>query len=291
MADGYGFGGEGDWKTSVLLRTRSRRSAHGPTGGTSFMEDYTYHLGAGRAEDPRRAHARGLPDASPPARPSCEIHPLVDRRPRGPGPAGVRRRPGPGVVRRPGRHGRPVPPGGQRDRRRRAGRTAAALPVARAVWKPAPDLRHVGRVVADRRRPAPHGPDPGCGHRGARGLRPHAPHRTARHRQGRRPPPHSPTTCDGTRSTTGWPRACPVEAFDRLHTHGAATDSSTFDRGRRSEARQTRRRRVGTGRHRGRHRLRLDRQVDRQHRRPDRPSSASRCRRSRRSAGSATATT
>ncbi|MBC7784687.1 MAG: L-arabinose isomerase [Burkholderiales bacterium] len=43
MADGYGFGGEGDWKTSALLRTM-KVMANGLKGGTSFMEDYTYHL-------------------------------------------------------------------------------------------------------------------------------------------------------------------------------------------------------------------------------------------------------
>ena len=46
MADGYGFGGEGDWKTSALLRTMKVMGA-GKPGGTSFMEDYTYHLGPG----------------------------------------------------------------------------------------------------------------------------------------------------------------------------------------------------------------------------------------------------
>ena len=48
----------------------------GLQGGTSFMEDYTYHLGAGRPAGPRRAHARGLPvDRRRQAR-RCEIHPL-----------------------------------------------------------------------------------------------------------------------------------------------------------------------------------------------------------------------
>ncbi|MCU1390481.1 MAG: L-arabinose isomerase, partial [Ilumatobacteraceae bacterium] len=46
MADGYGFGGEGDWKTSTLVRTLKVIGA-GLPGGTSFMEDYTYHLGPG----------------------------------------------------------------------------------------------------------------------------------------------------------------------------------------------------------------------------------------------------
>ena len=36
MADGYGFGGEGDWKTSMLLATL-KAAAYGRTGGTSFL--------------------------------------------------------------------------------------------------------------------------------------------------------------------------------------------------------------------------------------------------------------
>ncbi|HEX2623203.1 MAG TPA: L-arabinose isomerase [Phototrophicaceae bacterium] len=43
MADGFGFAGEGDWKTAALLRAMKVMSS-GLTGGTSFMEDYTYHL-------------------------------------------------------------------------------------------------------------------------------------------------------------------------------------------------------------------------------------------------------
>ena len=43
MADGYGFGAEGDWKTAALVRAMKVMS-HGLKGGTSFMEDYTYHL-------------------------------------------------------------------------------------------------------------------------------------------------------------------------------------------------------------------------------------------------------
>jgi len=43
MADGYGFGAEGDWKTCALLRMMKVIGAE-RTGGTSFMEDYTYHL-------------------------------------------------------------------------------------------------------------------------------------------------------------------------------------------------------------------------------------------------------
>jgi len=43
MADGYGFGAEGDWKTAALVRAM-KVMATGLEGGTSFMEDYTYHL-------------------------------------------------------------------------------------------------------------------------------------------------------------------------------------------------------------------------------------------------------
>src|SRR4029453_17362951 len=46
MADGYGFGGEGDWKTPVLVHTLKAMSG-GVDGGTSFMEDYTYDLRPG----------------------------------------------------------------------------------------------------------------------------------------------------------------------------------------------------------------------------------------------------
>ena len=43
MNDGYGFGAEGDWKTSVMVRA-VKVMASGLHGGTSFMEDYTYHF-------------------------------------------------------------------------------------------------------------------------------------------------------------------------------------------------------------------------------------------------------
>ena len=60
MADGYGFGAEGDWKTAALVRAMKVMAA-GLKGGTSFMEDYTYHLDPARPAGARRAHARDLP--------------------------------------------------------------------------------------------------------------------------------------------------------------------------------------------------------------------------------------
>ena len=46
MADGYGFGAEGDWKTAVLVRAAKVMGA-GLPGGASLMEDYTYDLTPG----------------------------------------------------------------------------------------------------------------------------------------------------------------------------------------------------------------------------------------------------
>src|SRR5207253_1981393 len=74
MADGYGFGGEGDWKTAVLLRIL-KVIARGRPGGTSFMEDYTYHLGPG---EPKilGAHMLEVCPSIAAGTPACEIHPL-----------------------------------------------------------------------------------------------------------------------------------------------------------------------------------------------------------------------
>ncbi len=74
MAEGYGFGAEGDWKTAALLRAVNVMAA-GLKGGTSFMEDYTYHL------DPVRkqvlgAHMLEISESIAGGRPSLEIHPL-----------------------------------------------------------------------------------------------------------------------------------------------------------------------------------------------------------------------
>jgi L-arabinose isomerase len=74
MADGYGFGAEGDWKTAVLLRA-FKVMARGLSGGTSFMEDYVYHLGPGPAKT-LGAHMLEICPSIASARPSCEIHPL-----------------------------------------------------------------------------------------------------------------------------------------------------------------------------------------------------------------------
>jgi len=74
MADGIGFGGEGDWKTSVMVRTLKTMAA-GLPGGTSFMEDYTYHLEPGR-ELILGAHMLEVCPSIAAAKPRIEVHPL-----------------------------------------------------------------------------------------------------------------------------------------------------------------------------------------------------------------------
>ncbi|MEO9477693.1 MAG: L-arabinose isomerase [Cyclobacteriaceae bacterium] len=75
MADGYGFGGEGDWKTSALTYAL-KVMAQGLEGGTSFMEDYTYDFRSGGRSRVLGSHMLEIcPSiASGPVR--CEVHPL-----------------------------------------------------------------------------------------------------------------------------------------------------------------------------------------------------------------------
>ena len=138
MADGYGFGAEGDWKTAILVRL-AKVMGHGLPGGASLMEDYTYELTPGR-EKILGAHMLEVCPSLTTATPSLEIHPLA---------IGDREDPvrlvfdtdeGPGVV---------VALTDQRDRLRLTAnvvdvtppdRPLPKLPVARAVWRPRPSL-------------------------------------------------------------------------------------------------------------------------------------------------------
>ena len=74
MADGYGFAAEGDWKHAALVRSL-KVMAHGLPGGTSFMEDYTYHLEPG-AQAVLGAHMLEICPSIAAGQPSCEVHPL-----------------------------------------------------------------------------------------------------------------------------------------------------------------------------------------------------------------------
>jgi L-arabinose isomerase len=74
MAKGYGFGAEGDWKTAALVRSM-KVMAEGLKGGTSFMEDYTYHM------DPKGmrvlgAHMLEVCPSIASGKPTLEVHPL-----------------------------------------------------------------------------------------------------------------------------------------------------------------------------------------------------------------------
>ncbi len=74
MAEGYGFAGEGDWKTAALVRAMKVMGT-GLKGGNSFMEDYTYHF------DPSNAlvlgsHMLEICPSIASGKPSCEVHPL-----------------------------------------------------------------------------------------------------------------------------------------------------------------------------------------------------------------------
>ncbi|MDT0690538.1 L-arabinose isomerase [Salegentibacter sp. F188] len=74
MADGYGFGAEGDWKTAALLRAM-KVMAVGLEPGTSFMEDYTYHF------TPEKSYVLGshmleICPSIADGKPTCDIHPL-----------------------------------------------------------------------------------------------------------------------------------------------------------------------------------------------------------------------
>ena len=74
MDEGYGFGGEGDWKTASMVRAMKVMSA-GLPGGVSFMEDYTYHFGPN--EDLiLGAHMLEVCPSIASGKPRLEIHPL-----------------------------------------------------------------------------------------------------------------------------------------------------------------------------------------------------------------------
>ncbi len=138
MADGYGFGAEGDWKTAAMVRAM-KVMAHGLEGGTSFMEDYTYHL------DPDGSFALGahMLEVCPSiakGTPRCEIHPLSIGGKEDPVRLVFNAAPGPSV-------NASVVDLGDRFRMT-AARVEVVdppaampnLPVARSVWKPEPDL-------------------------------------------------------------------------------------------------------------------------------------------------------
>jgi L-arabinose isomerase len=138
MADGYGFGAEGDWKTAVLVRAANVMGA-GLPGGASLMEDYTYDLTPG-AELILGAHMLEVSPALTTSRPTLEVHPLGIGGKDDPVRLVFTADPGPAVV---------VALSDLRDRFRLVANVVEVvppsaplpkLPVGRAVWKPAPDF-------------------------------------------------------------------------------------------------------------------------------------------------------
>jgi L-arabinose isomerase len=139
MADGYGFGAEGDWKTAVLVRAAKVMGA-GLPGGASLMEDYTYDLTPGE-ERILGAHMLEVCPTLTASRPRLEIHPLAIGGREDPVRLVFTADPGPGVV---------VALSDVRDRFRLVANVVELvppsaplpnLPVGRAVWRPAPDFR------------------------------------------------------------------------------------------------------------------------------------------------------
>jgi len=74
MADNYGFAGEGDWKTAALVRAM-KVMASGLKGGTSFMEDYTYHLNPG-GKVVLGSHMLEICPSIADGKASLQVHPL-----------------------------------------------------------------------------------------------------------------------------------------------------------------------------------------------------------------------
>jgi L-arabinose isomerase len=139
MADGYGFGAEGDWKTSALVRLMKVMSAGRP-GGVSFMEDYTYHLVKGE-EKVLGAHMLEVCPSIADGKPSLEVHPLGIGGKAAPCRLVFNAAPGPAV-------GATLIDMGGRMRlivheldAIKAEHAMPKLPVARALWVPRPDLK------------------------------------------------------------------------------------------------------------------------------------------------------
>jgi L-arabinose isomerase len=138
MAEGYGFGGEGDWKTSVMLHTLKAMGSN-DSGGTSFMEDYTYHWGPGTPKI-LGAHMLEVCPSIAAGKPRVEIHPLSIGDREDPVRLVFDAEPGPAMV---------VGICDLGDRFRlvlnevtvvEPDEPLPKLPVARAVWEPKPDL-------------------------------------------------------------------------------------------------------------------------------------------------------
>ena len=137
MEQGYGFGAEGDWKQSML--TRAAKVMSGFSGGTSFMEDYTYHFEPGK-EAALGAHMLEICPSIADNKPRIEVHPLGIGGKAAPARLVFNAVPGPAVL-------VTLVDLGSRFRMIvneietiKIENEMPKLPVARALWKPYPNL-------------------------------------------------------------------------------------------------------------------------------------------------------
>lgn len=139
MADGYGFGAEGDWKTAAFVRAAKIMSLR-REGGTSFMEDYTYHFDD-RGGAVLGAHMLEVCPSIAGSKPSVEIHSLSIGGKGDPVRAVFDGKPGSG------RNATIIDLGGRFRMLVNEVETIEPsaptpnLPVARLLWRPKPDLR------------------------------------------------------------------------------------------------------------------------------------------------------
>lgn len=139
MKAGYGFAGEGDWKTAALVRAMKVMGS-GLPGGNSFMEDYTYHF------DPSNqlvlgSHMLEICESIAEGKPSCEVHPLGIGGKADPVRLVFNSAAGPGL-------NASIIDMGNRFRLLvneveavKATEALPHLPVARVLWKPYPDMK------------------------------------------------------------------------------------------------------------------------------------------------------
>ena len=139
MADGYGFGAEGDWKTAMLVRITAVMGAGRP-GGSSLMEDYTYHMVPGQ-ELSLGAHMLEVNPALSSQRARLDVAPLSIGGKEDPVRLVFTADPGPAIV---------VALSDMRDRFRMVAAEVECvplpapmpnLPVGHAVWRSKPDFR------------------------------------------------------------------------------------------------------------------------------------------------------
>ena len=145
MADGYGFGAEGDWKTAAMVRM-VKIMTEGLPGGTTFMEDYTYHLAPGN-EMILGAHMLEVCPTVAGTKPRIEVHPL----------SRIRRSSRQGSSCFAYRHGQPLQADHQRSGCCKSGKRHAETPGRKAAVETPAVAESRGRGMDPGRRRPPYG--------------------------------------------------------------------------------------------------------------------------------------